>query len=120
MTQDFRRSEGDVRTYPPRSYVPPSSIPVGGAPEAIYDESDTLRHFEKNARERAERMRRQAEEEARIYGESPRRHDRGGSEDRPPPRRNEYQNDEDYYRAGGRGGGTGYDYAQPYGGPVYR
>ena len=120
MTQDFRRSEGDVRSYTPSSYVPPASIPVGGAPEAIYDESDTLRHFEKNARERAERMRRQAEEEARIYGESPRRHDRGGSEDRPPPRRNEYQNDEDYYRAGGRGGGTGYDYAQPYGGPVYR
>lgn len=119
-TQDFRRSEGDVRGYTPSAYVPPSSGPVGGAPEAVYDESDTRRHFEKNARERAERARRQAEEEARMYGDSPRRHDRGGFEDRPPPRRNDYQNDEDYYRAGGRGGGNGYDYAQPYGGPVYR
>ena len=119
-TNDFRRSEGDVRGYQPNTYIPPASMPAGGAPEAIYDEADTRRHFEKNARERAERARRQAEEESRLYNESPRRHDRGGLDDRPPPRRNDYPNEEDFYRAGGRGVGNGYDYAQPYGGPVYR
>lgn len=120
-TNDFRRSDGDIRSYQPSSYQPSSSIPVGVPPaEAVSDESDTRRYFEKNARERAEKARRQADDDARGYGESPRRYDRAGSDDRPPPRRGDYQNDEDYYRAGGRGGGNGYDYAQPYGGPVYR
>lgn len=83
--------------------------------ENVIDENDTRRYFEKNARERAERARRQAEEDARGYGESPRRYDRGGQ----ALRRDDYSNDEDYYRAGGRQG-SGYDYGQPYGGPVYR
>ena len=83
--------------------------------EAGVDENDTRRYFEKNARERAEKARRQAEEDARGYGESPRRYDRAG----PQPRRDDYLNDEDYTRAGGRQG-SGYDYNQSYGGPVYR
>ena len=115
-SNDFRRSEGDFRGYQPSSYQPPSSVPAGAPPvEAVIDENDTRRYFEKNARERAERARRQAEEEARNYGESPRRYDRAG----PPPRRDDYLNDEDYNRASGRQG-SGYDYSQQYGGPVYR
>ena len=113
-TNDFRRSDGDIRGYQPSSYQPPASMPNGPPPvEAIYDENDTRRYFEKSARERT---RRQAEEDAMRYGDSPRRPDRSGLESR----RGDYMNDEDYYRAGGRGGGNGYDYAQPYGGPVYR
>ena len=115
-TNDFRRSDGDIRGYQPSTYQPPASVPVGAPPvEAVNDENDTRRYFEKNARERAERARRQAEEDARSYAESPRRHDRAG----PPPRRDDYLNDEDYTRAGGRQG-SGYDYGQGYGGPVYR
>lgn len=115
-TNDFRRSDGDIRGYQPSSYQVPASLPVGAPPvEAVIDENDTRRYFEKNARERAERVRRQAEEDARGYGESPRRYDRAG----PPPRRDEYLNDEDYNRASGRQG-SGHDYGQPYGGPVYR
>ena len=108
-TNDFRRSEGEFRGYQPAPYQ--SSAPVtGGMPlaEAVFDENETRRYFEKNARDR---IRRQADEDARSYGESPRRHE---------PKRGDYANDEDYYRAGGRGGVNGYDYAQPYGGPVYR
>lgn len=115
-SNDFRRSDIDVRGYQPSSYQPPASVPMGAPPvEAVIDENDTRRYFEKNARERAERARRQAEEDAKAYGESPRRYDRGG----PPPRRDDYLNDEDYNRASGRQG-SGYDYAPPYGGPVYR
>ena len=115
-TNDFKRPDGDVRGYQPSSYQAPSSGPMGAPPvEAVLDENDTRRYFEKSARERAERARRQAEEDARIYGESPRRYDRAG----PPPRRDDYANDEDYTRAGGRQG-SGYDYGQPYGGSVYR
>ena len=115
-TNEFRRPEGDYRGYQPGSYQPPVSVPMGASPaEAVADENDTRRYFEKNARERAERARRQAEEDARGYGESPRRYDRAG----PPPRRDDYSNDEDYNRAGGRPG-NGYDYGQAYGGPVYR
>ena len=115
-TNDFKRSDGDNRGYQPSSYQPAASVPVGAPPvEGGVDENETRRYFEKNARERAERARRQAEEEARGYNESPRRYDRAG----PPPRRDDYGNDEEYTRAGGRQG-SGYDYGQPYGGPVYR
>jgi len=115
-THDFRRSEGDIRGYQPSSYQPPASMPVGGGPvETVIDENDTQRYFDKQARDRV--ARRKLEEEARNYGETPRR-----SYDRmPPPRRDEYLNDEEYYRAGGRnGGGNGYGYEQPIGGPLYR
>lgn len=119
-TNDFRRSDGDIRGYQASSYQPPSSIPVGGPPaETVFSEEDTRRYFEKNARERAERARRQPDDDARSYGESPRRYDRAGLDDRPPPRRGDYLNEEDYYRASGRGG-NGYDHAQQYGGPIYR
>lgn len=115
-SNDFRRSEGDLRGYQPNAYQPPVSVPAGAPPvEAAFDENDTRRYFEKNARERAERARRQAEDDARSYGESPRRYDRAG----PPPRRDDYINEEDYNRASGRHG-SGYDYGQPYGGTVYR
>ena len=114
-TNDFRRSDGDIRGYQPSSYQPSASVPGAIPPaETVFDESDTRRYFEKNARDRAERARRQAEEDVRNYGESPRRHDG------PVPRRGDYVNDEDYYRAGGRSNGHGYDYAQPHGGYVYR
>ena len=120
----FRQSDSDLGRYPPSSYQPPSSLPQSGPPpfEGLYDEADTRRHFEKSARERVERerARKQAEEDARMYGESPRRYDRAGLDDRPPPRRNDYQTEEDYYRAGGRGGASGYDNFQPYNGPIYR
>lgn len=115
-TNDFRRSDGDIRGYQSNPYQASASVPSGAPPvEPVIDENDTRRYFEKNARERAERARRQAEEDTRGYGESPRRYDRAG----PPPRRDDYSNDEDYTRAGGRQG-SGYDYGQPYGGPAYR
>lgn len=115
-SNDFRRSDGDGRGYQPSSYQAPASVPVGApSVEAVIDENDTRRYFEKNARERAERARRQADEDARGYGESPRRYDRAG----PPSRRDDYISDEDYNRAGGRQG-SGYDYGQPYGGTVHR
>ena len=113
-TNDFKRSDGDNRGYQPSSYQPATSVPIGApAVEGGGDENETRRYFEKNARERAERARRQAEEDSRGYNESPRRYDRAG------PRRDDYGNDEEYNRAGGRQG-SGYDYGQPYGGPVYR
>ena len=112
-TNDFRRSDGDIRGYQAGSYQPSASMPGGAPPvEAVYDEGDTRRYFEKTARERVERARRHVDDDARNYGESPRRYGRAG--------RGDYLNDEDYYRANGRVGGSGYDYAQPYGGPVYR
>ena len=109
-TNDFRRSEGDIRGYQPSSYQPPSVMPMGAAPpEAGADENDTQRYFEKQARDRA--ARRKAEEDPRGYGESPRR-----SYDRmPPPRRDDYGNEEDNYRAGGRRGGDGYGDYTPHG-----
>ena len=119
-TNDFRRSEADIQGYQPSSYQPSASIPGGAPPaEAVFDEHDTRRYFEKNARERVERARRQADDDLRSYGESPKRYDRAGLDERSAPRKGDYLNDEDYYRASGRGG-NGYDYAQPYGGAVYR
>ena len=98
---DFRRSDGDIRNYQP-AYQP------SAAPDA-YDD-DARRYIR-------DRARRQADEDARSYGESP------GNRSRyePPPRASFLGSDEDYYRATGRGQGTGYDYSQqPYGGPAYR
>lgn len=114
-TNDFRRSEGDIRGYQPT--FEPGSVPRDSG--AVFDESDTRRYFDQQAKARAEKARRQAEEDARHYGESPRR---DFDRDRYIPRRADHLNDDDYYRAGGRGGekGNGYDYQQPYGGPVYR
>lgn len=119
-TNDSRRPEGDIRGYQPGSYLG-SSVPLGAPPvDTVLDENDTRRYFEKNARERAERARRQTEEDSWGYAESPRRNDRNPLDERSLPRRNDSLNDEDYYRAGGRPGNSAYDYAQPYGGTVYR
>ena len=99
---DFRRSDGDLRGYQPPSFQPPAT------PDTYND--DARRYMRDRARQ-------QADEDARIYGESP------GSRSRyePPPRASFSGTDEDYYRATGRGAGNGYDYSQqPYGGPTYR
>ncbi len=98
---DFRRSDGDIRNYQPA--FQPSATPDA------YDD-DARRYIR-------DRARRQADEDARSYGESP------GTRTRyePPPRGSFIGTDEDYYRATGRGQGNGYDYTQPqYGGPTYR
>lgn len=147
---DFRRSDGDIRggggggggNYAPT--FEPGSTPRDGNGAATFDETDTRRYFDQQAKARAERARlRQqvADDDAsssRHYGESPRQqqgHDGGGRHGGGGLRRGDYLNDEEYYRAGGRGGGggsdrggdrgggggdRGYDYQQPYGGPVYR
>lgn len=108
---DFRRSDGDLRGYQPT--FQPGSIP---GQDGFDEEGRRL------ARERA---RRQAEDDSRRYGESPNtraRFERPLVDINGPPRGG-YVNDEDYYRGGSRmsmPAGNGYDYQQPYGGPVYR
>ncbi|KAL8768339.1 MAG: hypothetical protein Q9209_005373 [Squamulea sp. 1 TL-2023] len=113
FSNDYRRSDGDLRGYPPA--FQPGSLPTEG-----FDEEAARRY----ARDRAERARRQADEDGRSYGESPstRQYDRGVGINGAPPYRGGYpsNNEEDYYRPGGRATGNGYDYQQPYGGPVYR
>ena len=99
---DFRRSDGDLRSYQPAAFQP-------SATPDVYD--DDARRYVRD------RARRQADEEARSYGESP------GNRSRyePPLRASFVGTDEDFYRATGRGQGNGYDYSQqPYGGPAYR
>ena len=108
---DFRRSDGDLRGYQPT--FQPGSIP---SQDGFDEEGRRL------ARERA---RRQAEEDARRFGESP---NTRGRFERPVvdvngQPRGGYMSDEDYYRNSGRMSmppGSGYEYQQPYGGPVYR
>ncbi|KAL8689665.1 MAG: hypothetical protein Q9218_004712 [Villophora microphyllina] len=112
FSNDYRRSDGDLRGYPP---FQPGSLPTG---EAFDDER-------RYGRDRVERTRRQADEDARSYGESPAgrgRYDRGMDVNGPAPHRASYlnNNEEDYYRSSGRPAGNGYDYQQPYGGPMYR
>ena len=106
---DFRRSESDIRGYVPS--FEPGSIPRSH--EYPFDEMDTKRYFDNQARERA---RRKAEDDSRMYGESPRR----GIDDR-GPKRGDYPNDEEYWKAGGRRD-RGYDdsYKESYSGPAYR
>ena len=84
---DYRR-EIDAHNYRPSFDV--GSIPRSGPGDAGFDEADTKRYFENQARERA---RRKAEEDARAYGESPRRHEILR------PKRADYGNDEEYWRA---------------------
>ena len=109
VRDDFRRSDGDLRGYQPT--FQPGVVPADG----FDDEGRRI------ARERA---RRQAEDEARNYGESPSsraRYERPVIDINGPPR-GPPLNEEDYYRNNGRGAppGNGYDYQQPYGGPAYR
>ena len=108
VRDDFRRSDGDLRGYQPT--FPPGSVP---STDGFDEEGRRL------ARERA---RRQAEEDARAYGESPgarARYDRPLVDINGPPR-GPHLNDEDYYRNNGRLPGNGYDYPPSYGGPAYR
>ena len=103
VRDDFRRPDGDSRGYQP------GSIPAEG--------------FEEEGRRIArERARRQAEDDARNYGDSPgsrSRYERPVIDINGPPR-GSLLNEEDYYRNSGRAPGNGYDYQQPYGGPAYR
>ena len=85
---DYKRMDGDIHNYRPS--FEPGSIPRNGPGEPVFDEVDTKRYFENQARDRA---RRKAEEDARAYGESPRRHESL------KPRRADYGNEEEYYRA---------------------
>ncbi|KAL8700380.1 MAG: hypothetical protein Q9201_005482 [Fulgogasparrea decipioides] len=110
---DYRRSDGDLRGFPP---FQPGSLPTT---ESFDDDS------RRYARDRAGRARRQTEDDTRSYGESPAgrgRYERGMDFTGPPPHRGSYlsNNEEDYYRSNGRTAGNGYDYQQPYGGPMYR
>lgn len=119
FSNEGRRSDGDLRGYQPEKY--PSTFQAGSVPNAESFDEEARRY----ARDRAERARRQADEDARSYGDSPNnraRHDRGVDSNGPVPHRGSYlsNNEEDYYRANGRANGNGYDYQQPYGGPVYR
>ena len=116
-THDYRRPEADMGGG---RYVPnyePGSAPRNGSTnsaEPVFDESDTKRYFEEQARERA---RRKVNDDSRMYGESPqRRYDDGRG-----PKRGDYANDDDYYRAGGRRE-RGYDdsHREPHGGSSYR
>lgn len=109
---DFRRSESDIRGYPP-------PFPASSVPSAEVVEDDGRRY----TRDRADRARRPGDEDTRTYGESPSgrtRYERGP--DINGPHRGSYINEEDFYRGAGRGGpGNGYDYPQQaYGGPMYR
>jgi hypothetical protein len=107
---DFRRSDGDLRGYHP-------TLQSGIVP----GQDDFDEEGRRSARDRA---RRQAEDDGRRYGESPNsraRLDRPVVDINGPPR-GAYVNDEDYYRGSGRMSmsGSGHDFQQPYGGPVYR
>ena len=112
---DFRRSDGDVRGYRASSYAP--------TPISLVDsfEEDPRRYARDSEMKRPDWARRQADEESRLYGESP------NSRSRYDPRmegngapRASFSGEEDYYRGAGRVGGNGHDYSQSYGGPTYR
>ena len=111
---DFRRSDAELRGYPSVHDPYTASMPRSGG-EAVLDESDTRKYFEKQARDRVERSRR--DEDSKHFGESPRR----GYEPPPPSTRRGTEflpGDDEYYKS--TNGGRGYEYQQPYGGPVYR
>ena len=107
---DFRRSDGDLRTFNPSVYQS-SNVP----PTAEAYEDDGRRHTREAEVRRAEYIRRQADEDVSKYGGSPssrpRTYDPRIDSD---PRRTSYANEEDYYRAAGRSQGNGYDYSQTY------
>ena len=112
-TNDFRRSDGDIRTTQSGSYQP-SSIP--GAD--IYDDEGRRYARDPDIR-RGEYARRQADEDVAHYSGSPGSRARYDPRtDVPDPRRPSNLSDEDYYRSSGRG--NGYEYSQGYGGLGYR
>ena len=116
-TNDFRRSDGDIRTFQPPSYQPPSMA------TAESFEDDGRRYARDADPRRADYARRQADDDMKKYGESPSsrtRYDPRAEGNNKAPLRGYSINEEDFYRGGGRPQGNGYDYSQPYGGPAYR
>lgn len=103
-TNDFRRSDGDIRTFPPGAYQS-SAIPSTDG-----HDDDGRRYVRDPDVRRGEYARRQADEDVAHYGGSP--SSRAYVAD---PRRPTAQTDEEYYRPAPRG--TGYDYG---GGSIYR
>ena len=83
---DYRRPDSDFHGYRP-SVVEPSSVPRSGSEQPFDDSDPTKRYFDNLARERARRDR-DREEDARQYGESPRR-----------SRRANHGNEEEYLRS---------------------
>ena len=106
---DFRRSDGDLRTFTPSVYQS-SNVP----PTAEAHEEDSRRHTREAESRRAEYVRRQADDDISKYGGSPSRTRTYDSRIDADPRRSNYANEEDYYRAAGRPQGNGYDYSQSY------
>ena len=112
---DFRRSDGDLRPFPPSTHRAPT-LPTGESYE-----DDPQRHAREADIRRAEYARRQADDDVSSYGGSPSSRTRYDPRfDGSDPRRGTQATDEDYYRGGGRSQGNGYDYSQPYGGSAYR
>ena len=107
---DFRRSDGDLRTFVPSAY--PSSNVQSSTAEGYED--DGRRHAREAEGRRAEYIRRQADDDVSKYGGSPSRTRTYDPRIDSDPRRTSYANDEDYYRAAGRPQGSGYDYPQTY------
>ena len=111
---EFRRSDGDIRSYQPPSYQPPT------VPMAESFEEDGRRYGSNIDPRRMDHARRTADEDMKRYGESPSsrvrfdpRHDFGNG-----PIRGQSMSEDDHYRGGVRPPGTSYE--QPYGGPSYR
>ena len=109
FNNDFRHSDGNLSYQPPHqaSYIPPE----------VFDD----RSANDLGLKRTKSARQRADDDTRSYGESPRgggRYDRVGEPG--GPHRGSYLPEEDYYRNGGRGQGSGYDYPQPYSGQNYR
>lgn len=112
---NFRRSDADLRMYPPAGYQPSSM-----STHESYDDDDRRLNREADIR-RAEYARRQGDEDASSYGASP--SSRARYESRAEPndqRRGMSQTEGNYHRGAGRQGGGGYDYAPSYGAPTYR
>ena len=111
---DFRRSDGDLRSFQASSYLP-TNIPNN----EIYE--DERRHVPDPNIRRAEYARRQADDDASSYGGSPSSRARYDPRlESSESRRGTFGSEEDYYRGAGKPQGNGYEYSQPYGGPGYR
>ena len=101
---DYRRSDTDIRGYP-------TSFQPGPLPTAESLDEDPRRYAQAEHK-RNERARRQAEDDARIFGGSPngRRYDPRAEGVSSTTRAAPYANDEEYYRGEGRSGGNGCEY----------
>ena len=112
-TNDFRRSDGDLRIFQSSSYQPST------LPSAEGYEDDVPRYGREQDIRRGEYARRQADEDAGRYGGSPSTRTRYDPRlETSDHRRGSNQTDEDYYRSSGRSVGS--EYSQGYGGGMYR